>query len=69
MYYREHNPLHFHAQYGEKEMRVNIQTGEVMSGDFSHRAERLVLEWCNLHRDESLENWNLALERKPFNEN
>ena len=66
MYYREHNPPHFHAQYGEKEMRVNIETGEVISGDFPRRAQRLVLEWCSLHRDELLKDWDLAQERKPL---
>ncbi len=44
MYYNDHAPPHFHAQYGEMEMRVNILTGEVMSVDFPRRAERLVLE-------------------------
>lgn len=34
---------------------------------FTHpRAKRLVLEGLELHRDELLENWQLARERKPL---
>ena len=38
-----------------------------MSGDFPRRAQPLVLEWLDLHRDELLEDWNLAQDRKPRN--
>ena len=67
MYYNDHAPPHFHARYGDKEIRVKIDTGEIMSGDFPRRAQRLVLEWLDLHRDELLEDWNLAQDRKPLN--
>ncbi len=67
MYYNDHSPPHFHACYGENEIRVNIETGEILSGTFPRRAQRLVLEWFELHRNELLEDWNLAQERKPLN--
>jgi hypothetical protein len=31
MYYREHGPPHFHAEYGEFEIRVEIESG-IVSG-------------------------------------
>ena len=67
MYYNDHSPPHFHARYGENEIRVDIETGEILSGAFPRRAHRLVLEWFELHRDELLEDWNLAQDRKPLN--
>ena len=67
MYYNDHSPPHFHARYGEKEIRVDIETGQILSGVFPRRAHRLVLEWFELHRDELLEDWNLAQDRKPLN--
>lgn len=67
MYYNDHSPPHFHARYGKNEIRVNIENGEIMSGDFPRRAQRLVLEWLELHRDELSENWNLAQSRRPLN--
>ena len=66
MYYNDHSPPHFHAQYGEREMRVNILNGEIMSGDFPRRAQRLVLEWYELHKDELQVDWKLAQARKPL---
>ena len=67
MYYNDHAPPHFHAKYGEFEIRVNIHSGDILSGKFPRRALRLVNEWLNLHRDELIENWRLAENRKPLN--
>ena len=66
MYYNDHAPPHFHAKYGDLEIRVNIENGEVMSGKFPRRAQNLVLDWLELHRDELLSDWRLAEERKPL---
>ncbi len=66
MYYNDHAPPHFHAQYGDREMRVNIPSGEILSGDFPPRAQRFVLEWVGLHKEELLVNWKLAEQRKPL---
>ncbi len=57
MYYNDHAPPHFHAHYGDSEIRVEINTGEVMSGVFPTRAQKLVLEWLDMHLDELLEDW------------
>ncbi|MDX6500882.1 MAG: hypothetical protein QOG23_4142 [Blastocatellia bacterium] len=66
MFYREHGPPHFHATYGEYDVQVSIRDGSV-NGRFPPRALRLVLEWQALHRDELLENWELARQRRPLN--
>ena len=67
MYYNDHAPAHFHARYGEHELRVEIESGKIMSGTFPTRAKNLVLEWLELHRAELQEDWNLAELRKPLN--
>jgi hypothetical protein len=67
MYYSDHAPPHFHARYREHEIRVDILTGVVLSGTFPKRAQRLVGEWWQLHREELLEDWRLAEQRKPLN--
>lgn len=67
MFYRDHAPPLFHARYRDQEIRVNIQTGDVMTGQFPSRARRLVLEWLELHREELMQDWRLAQERKPLN--
>lgn len=65
MFYREHGPPHFHASYGDFDVEVSIRDG-VVTGQFPKRALRLVLEWYDLHRDELLEDWELAAQRKPL---
>jgi hypothetical protein len=59
MYYDDHDPPHFHATYGEFDVRVEIATG-VTDGPFPLRKRDLVLAWLGLHRRELLENWEHA---------
>jgi hypothetical protein len=66
MFYRDHAPPHFHAIYGEYEITVEIESG-VIDGRFPKRALKLVFEWLELHREELLENWRLAEDRRPLN--
>ncbi len=66
MYYKEHAPSHFHAEYGEYTITVEIESG-IVQGKFPRRALNAVLEWYVLHRDKLMENWKLALNKKPLN--
>jgi len=66
MYYREHSPAHFHAEYGGYTVIVEIESG-VVQGKFPRRALSAVLEWYTVHKDELMNNWELALIRKPLN--
>ena len=66
MYYNDHAPPHFHARYGESEIRINIENGQILSGEFPPRAKNLVLEWLELNRDKLIEDWELAEQRKPL---
>lgn len=59
MFYNEHNPPHFHAYYGDKQISMNIVDGQI-KGEFPKRALKLVFEWFDLHKDEILENWDRA---------
>jgi hypothetical protein len=47
VFYREHGRPHFHAVYGEFEAVIDIETGEVITGDLPKRALSLVSEWRN----------------------
>ncbi len=65
MYYREHAPPHFHAEYGEYEITIEIKTG-IVTGKFPRRVLNAVLEWYVLHKDELLENWKSAEKKMPL---
>ena len=49
IFFKDHAPPHFHAEYGDYEISVDIHTG-VVEGKFPKRALKAVLEWYDLHR-------------------
>ncbi len=65
MYWREHVPAHFHAKYGDQEVIVEIETGKV-TGAIPKRALSMVQEWRKLHKEELLNDWQLAELNKPL---
>ncbi len=60
MFYRDHNPPHFHAFYGEFEAIIDIQKNEILNGTLPPRVLGIVVEWTALHQLELLENWERA---------
>ena len=66
MYIGDHDPPHFHAEYGEDEAMMNILTGTIQRGDIPTRAKRLIVEWVALHRGELEENWMRAHSGQPL---
>ena len=66
MYFRDHNPPHFHAAYGEHSAKVAIATGGIIEGSLPGRARRLVCEWAILRRHELEANWERAKGRRPL---
>lgn len=65
IYYDEHNPPHFHAEYGEHAISVEIRTG-IIQGYFPKKALATVMKWHSLHKEELMKNWKLALTGKPL---
>ena len=66
MYYREHNPPHFNVKYNEYKAIFTIEDLKMIEGDLPKRVVSLVLEWAFAHREELVEDWNLAVENKPL---
>jgi Domain of unknown function (DUF4160) len=66
MYYNDHLPPHFHAEYGEHEAIYEIDTLDVTRGGLPRRAHALVLEWATLHRNELRDDWERARKEKPL---
>jgi len=67
MYYSDHNPPHFHAEYAGHKALIDIQGGYVIRGGLPSRQLKFVLAWCELHRDELMQNWELACDAKELN--
>jgi hypothetical protein len=60
MFYNDHQPPHFHAEYAGSEALIVIESLEIYRGELPRRALALVLEWAALHRGELRENWRMA---------
>jgi uncharacterized protein DUF4160 len=45
MYYNDHPPPHFHAEYAGDQMVVSIETLAIIGGKLAPRAVGLVMEW------------------------
>ena len=66
MYYDEHNPPHFHAEYQEHKAVFDLD-GNMTHGDLGSRtARKLVRDWVDLHVDEIVQNWELAMHGKEL---
>ena len=60
MYFADHSPPHFHAEYGEHEALVSIYDLSLIAGRLPLRALGLVREWALLHQAELAELWDKA---------
>jgi hypothetical protein len=67
MFYNDHNPPHFHAEYSGNKALINIQDSCVMRGSLPNRQLKFVLAWCELHKDELMQNWELSKNDEPLN--
>ena len=61
MFFEDHNPPHFHAEYAGDLALIEIRNLSVFSGRLTPRAMGLVIEWAMLHQQELLANWERAL--------
>ena len=61
---KEHEPSHIHALYGEYIGIFNIQTMLMTEGDLPQKAQALVTEWLQTHKDELQNMWDSQVIRK-----
>jgi hypothetical protein len=64
--YRDHPPPHFHVRYGEQRALIGIQSLSLLEGNLSPRLLGMVIEWALLHRQELMDNWELARRQQPL---
>lgn len=57
MYYDEHRPPHFHADYNGQKAEIMIKDAKVIQGALPNKQLKLVLAWAVMHETELLENW------------
>jgi len=66
MFFNDHSPPHFHAEYQGQEATIDIYSLKILKGQLPHRAKMMVMEWALEHREELLVNWNKARIPEPL---
>lgn len=66
MYFQDHAPPHFHAEYQEYEAVIEIETLRIWEGDLPNKAKQLVREWGMIHKEELLTAWKKAQTPEPI---
>jgi hypothetical protein len=57
MFYREHEPAHFHAEYQGQQAKFDLD-GKMIAGNMhSGTARRLIRQWASAHRRELEKYW------------
>lgn len=65
MYYfdnRRHHKPHIHVKYQGKEAVFEIPNGEMLEGEIQQSKAKLVQAWIEIHRDELMADWELAID-------
>ena len=58
---KQHKLPHIHVKYQEHEVIVEIPDGEVLEGSIPNSKMKLLQAWIELHKDELIANWELAV--------
>lgn len=58
---RQHNLPHIQIRYQDSKAVIDIAAGEILDGKFLQKQLRMVQAWVEIHRDELLADWDLAL--------
>ena len=70
MYYmdnKQHNKPHIHVKYQGDEAVVALPDGQVLDGKIPGNKMKLLQAWIELHRDELMADWELAVSgQQPY---
>jgi len=66
MYFREHNPPHFHVEYNEYKASILIDSLGLFEGNLPPRIQSLAVEWAGEHREELSVNWESLKKNGEF---
>lgn len=59
MFYDDHNPPHFHVNYGNYSAMFDFN-GILIQGYIPKRQQKLIEAWAIIHKKELIANWELS---------
>jgi hypothetical protein len=63
---KKHARPHIHAEYGDQVASIAIDDGEVLSGIIPPPKMKLVQAWIEIHREDLMADWKLAVAGEPI---
>lgn len=58
LYYKDHNPPHFHAIIAGSNALIEIETQKILEGKLPRNKKKKVLKWAKENKDTLLAIWN-----------
>ena len=58
---KQHKLPHIHVRYQDDEVILEIPNGEVLEGKIPNSKMKLIQAWIEIHKDELMADWNLAV--------
>ena len=58
---KKHNKPHIHVKYAGSEVVLGLPDGEIMEGSIPNNKMKLVEAWIEIHKEDLLANWELAV--------
>ena len=62
---KKHKMPHIHAEYSEYTASIAITDGTVLNGSLPSNKMKLVQAWIEIHKENLLANWKLAVAGEP----
>lgn len=68
MYYfdnQQHNLPHIHVHYQNDTAIIEVPSGSIIEGNLPKAKQKLVDAWVEIHKDELMADWELAMNGEP----
>jgi len=69
MYYHDtnkHRLPHIHVEYAECKAVFSLPDGDILEGSLPKAKTKLVLAWIELHQEDLMADWSLAISGQPI---
>ena len=63
---KQHSAPHIHADYQGQSAILSIPDGDILAGNFPPRKLKLVRAWIEIHHEDLLADWELAVNGKTI---
>jgi len=63
---QQHNFPHIHVHYQDDSAIIELPTGKVIEGELPKSKQKLVEAWIEIHKDELMADWQLAINGEPI---